>query len=133
MLPVSWQTIRLFVHVFAATVWVGGQFSLAALVPGLRKLSPDAPRAVGRRFAQLAWPAYGVLVATGIWNLLAVHATLTGAYGVTLMVKITVVALSGIAAWAHGVSKSRAGLAVWGALSGISAAAALFLGVMLHG
>jgi len=25
MLPVSWDTIRLFLHVLAATVWVGGQ------------------------------------------------------------------------------------------------------------
>jgi uncharacterized membrane protein len=25
MLPVSWDTVRLFLHVLAATVWVGGQ------------------------------------------------------------------------------------------------------------
>jgi putative copper export protein len=133
VLDVTLTTIRLFLHVLAATIWVGGQFTLAGLVPGLRQLSPDAPRAVGRRFAQIAWPAYGVLVATGIWNVLAVHPTLTGAYGVTLMVKILVVALSGISAWAHGISRSRTGLAVWGALTGISAVGALFLGVMLHG
>jgi len=29
MLPVSWDTIRLTLHVLAATVWVGGQFTLA--------------------------------------------------------------------------------------------------------
>src|SRR3954453_18544873 len=98
MLDVTVQTIRLFVHVLAATVWVGGQLTVAGLVPGLRKLSPDAPRAVGRRFARIAWPAYLVLVVTGIWNVLAVNATLTGAYGVTLMVKILVVALAGISA-----------------------------------
>jgi uncharacterized membrane protein len=37
MLPVSWDTIRLFLHVLAATVWVGGQLTLAALVPVLRR------------------------------------------------------------------------------------------------
>jgi uncharacterized membrane protein len=35
MLSVSWDTIRLFPHVLAATVWVGGQITLAALFPGV--------------------------------------------------------------------------------------------------
>ena len=133
MLDVRLQTVRLFLHVLGATVWVGGQLTLAGLVPGLRAISPDAPRTVARRFNQLAWPAYGVLVLTGIWNITAVHATWHGAYGVTLMVKIAVVALSGLSAWAHAVSRSPRGLAIWGALTGTSAIAALFLGVLLHG
>jgi hypothetical protein len=29
MLAVSWGTIRLFLHAAAATVWVGGQLTLA--------------------------------------------------------------------------------------------------------
>ncbi len=37
MLAVSWDTVRLFLHVLAATVWVGGQLTLAALVPVLRQ------------------------------------------------------------------------------------------------
>ena len=37
MLAVSWDTIRLFLHVLAATIWVGGQLVLAALVPVLRR------------------------------------------------------------------------------------------------
>ncbi len=37
MLAVSWDTVRLFLHVLAATVWVGGQLTLAALVPVLRR------------------------------------------------------------------------------------------------
>lgn len=133
MLSVHWSTIRLFLHVLAATVWVGGQLTLAGLVPGLRAISPDAPRTVARRFNLIAWPAFAVLVATGIWNLLAVHATMTGAYGVTLMVKLTVVALSGVSAFLHSVSKSKAGLALWGALAGLSAIAAVFFGILLAG
>jgi len=43
VLPVSWTAIRLFLHVLGATVWVGGQLTLAGLVPGLRRVSPDAP------------------------------------------------------------------------------------------
>jgi putative copper export protein len=133
VLSVHLHTVRLFLHVLAATVWVGGQLTLAGLVPGLRGISPDAPRTVARRFNRIAWPAYGVLVATGIWNITAVHATWTGRYGTTLIVKIVVVALSGISAAAHARSSSKAGLAVWGAVTGISALAALFLGVLLHG
>ena len=133
MLPVHASTIRLFLHVLAATVWVGGQLTLAGLVPGLRALSPDAPRAVARRFNRIAWPAYALLVATGIWNLLDTDAPFDGKYGATLMVKLTVVALSGVSAFAHSISKSKAGLAVWGALTALSALAALFLGIVLHG
>jgi putative copper export protein len=133
VLEVTVTTVRLFLHVLAATVWVGGQVTIAGLVPGLRSLSPDAPRAIGRRFARLAWPAYAVLVATGIWNVLAVDATWSGAYGTTLIVKISVVVLAGVAAFAHGVSRSRLGLAAWGALAAVASVAALFLGVLLHG
>jgi hypothetical protein len=49
------------------------------------------------------------------------------------MVKIAIVALSGLNAWAHAASRSALGLAVWGALTGAAALSALFLGVLLHG
>ena len=133
MLDVTERTIRLFLHVLAATIWVGGQITLAGLVPGLRGLSPEAPKATARRFAQLAWPAYGVLIVTGVWNILALDAPWTGPYGTTLIVKLAVVVLSGVAAWLHAVSKSRLGLAVWGSVTGLTAIGALFLGVLLHG
>jgi len=110
--PVGLSTVQLYLHVLAATVWVGGQITLAGLVPGLRAVSPEAPRTVARRFNVIAWPAYGVLIVTGVWNLVAAHATLHGRYGVTLIVKLIVVALSGISAWAHTVSRSPAGLAL---------------------
>jgi putative copper export protein len=58
--------------VLAATVWVGGQLTLAALVPVLRRVGPNAPRVAARRLNVVAWPAYGVLIATGIWNIAAV-------------------------------------------------------------
>ena len=133
VLPVSWTTIRLFLHVTAATVWVGGQLTLAGIVPSLRRISPTAPRTVGRVFAAIAWPAFAVLVATGIWNIVAVHVDWSSSYGTTLIVKLAVVGVSGLTALLHSRSTSRAGLAVFGALSGLSALAALFLGVLLAG
>jgi len=131
VLPISWDTFRVFLHVTAATVWVGGQLTLAGLVPGLRGISADAPRAVARRFNRIAWPAYGVLVVTGIWNIVDVAPTWDTEYGRTVMVKILVVVASGVAAFLHSIARSKAGLAAFGALSGLTALGALFIGVML--
>ena len=86
MLSVSWDTIRLFLHVLAATIWVGGQITLAVLVPVLRRLGAEIPRAAARRFNQVAWPAFGVLVITGIWNIAAVRGQIHGSYETTLVV-----------------------------------------------
>jgi putative copper export protein len=133
MLPVSWDTIRLFLHVLAATVWVGGQIVLAALVPALRGLGADIPRAAARRFNQVAWPAFGVLLITGIWNIAAVRSQVTGSYRTTLIVKLVVVIISGVTAALHARARRPAGLAVFGALTGLSALAALFLGILLAG
>jgi len=132
MLTVDVDTVRLFLHVVAATVWVGGQLTLAALVPALRLMGPDVPRAAARRFNLVAWPAYGVLVLTGIWNVLAVN-HMSASYRTTLIAKVAVVAASGITAVLHARSKRPAGLAIWGALTGLTALAALFLGVVLAG
>ena len=132
MLEVSSAAIRVFLHVLGATVWVGGQLTLAGLVPGLRALSPDAPRTVARRFNRLAWPAFGLLVATGVWNLVEIDVADTSTdYQVTVLVKLTVVAVSGVSAFLHSTARSKAMLAAMGALTGISALAALFLGVLL--
>jgi hypothetical protein len=46
-------------------------------------------------------------------------------------VKVLVVLVSGAAAAAHALSRSRAVLAAGGALAGVSALAAVFLGVQL--
>jgi len=131
MLPVSWATLRVFLHVTAATVWVGGQLTLAGLVPGLRALAPDAPRAVAQRFNRIAWPAFGVLVATGIWNIVDLSPEWDSDYGRTLMLKIAVVAASGVSAALHARARTRSALAMFGAASGLTALGALFLGVQL--
>ncbi len=133
MLAVSWDTVRLFLHVLGATVWVGGQLTLAALVPVLRALGTEVPRAAARRFNQVAWPAFALLVATGIWNIVADQAKITGSYRTTLVVKLVVVLISGVTAALHARARSAAGLAVFGALTGVSALAALFIGIMLAG
>ena len=134
MLSVGAATIRLYLHVLAATVWVGGLLTLAGLVPGLRALGPDVPRTVARRFNRIAWPAFAVLFVTGLWNLSETHVgDRSSEWIATLLAKLAVVALSGVSAALHTRAATKRGLAVWGALSGLSALLALFYGVQLHG
>lgn len=130
MLSLTWQTVRLFLHVLAATVWVGGQLTLAALVPALRAFDREVTRVAARRFNQVAWVAFAVLVATGVWNILALP-PMAGAYRTTLIVKLCVVAASGGTAYLHMRARGRTGPAVFGALTGVTAVGALLLGVML--
>jgi putative copper export protein len=124
------ETVRLFLHVLAATVWVGGQLTLAALVPALRGTAEGVTQVAARAFNRVAWPAFGVLVLTGIWNVAAADDN-SDAFQHTLMLKYTLVLLSGVTAFAHQRSKSTTGLAVFGALTGLTALGALFVGVWL--
>jgi uncharacterized membrane protein len=157
MLPVTTATVRLFLHVLAATVWVGGQLTLGAIIPALRPAADDPDpeaarvriRTVARRFQVVAWIAFAVLLLTGVWNLVALHVgDQSGEWLATLMVKLVCVAVSGIAAAVHILvaaphvraatteADRRKAAAFSGACEGVSvlfAVAALFLGVLLDG
>jgi len=127
---IDWETVRLFLHVLAATVWVGGQLTLAALVPALRGTAEGVTRVAARAFNRVAWPAFGVLVVTGVWNVVAVDDD-SAAFQHTLTLKYVLVLLSGVTAFLHQRATSTRGLAVFGAMTGLSALGALFVGVWL--
>ncbi len=131
MLETDASTVRLFLHVLAATIWVGGQLTLAGLVPVLRSVHPDAARLAAHRFNLLAWPAFVVLVATGAWNAYVEREELHGRYAATFTLKAAVVLLSGLAAFWHMRAGTPTRVALLGAVSGLSALAALFLGILL--
>ncbi len=136
MLPVSAATVRLFLHVLGATVWVGGQIALAGVVPVVRRAAgPDTVRLVARRFQQIAWPAFALLVATGVWNLLEVHiGDQDSEYLSTVAMKLVFVALSGVFAALHIVYRGKPALVgMFAALGLLFALAATFVGVQLHG
>ena len=142
----SLADLVLFVHIVAACVWIGGQITVAAVLPLLRG-DPGLIAAVGHRFARLAWTAFGVLVVTGVLNV-----TLMG-WGVgdlpstgpgrILLVKLGFVVLSGLAAAVHaGIQAPRrreamsqraysAGAAVLGSVALLSALAAALFGVLI--
>jgi putative copper export protein len=128
------DTLRLTLHVLAASIWVGGQFVMAGLVGPSRRLGPEAAQVLARAFARLAWPAYAVLVLTGFWNISTfTWSEQTTAWKTVLIVKIVIVALAGLGVLLHQRASSKAQLALWGAVGAIASVAALAMGILLAG
>ncbi len=125
------DTFRLFLHVLAASVWVGGQIVLAGLVPTLREVGPDAPRQVARAFNRIAWPAFGLLVVTGIWNLMVAMDRDDDISPSLFGLKMLLVLTSGAGAAIHIVGRSRAALAIGGAMAALGAVGAMYCGLAL--
>lgn len=133
MLSPDLDTLRLGLHLLAAAIWVGGQIVVAALLPTLRRAGDDVPRAAARAFSRVAWPAFAVLVATGIWNLVEVDLLDRDTdYQVTVFVKLLLVAAAAIAALVHAAGRSRRAIAPGGALGGLASIGAFALGVLLR-
>ena len=113
---------------------MGGQLTLAGLVPTARELGEGAARTLARAFARIQWPAYGVLLITGFWNVSATHAGQPRAWQVVLGVKIAVV-LRGRAGRlaAQPGPHARPGWPAGGRVTALASVAALALGVFLAG
>lgn len=79
-----------YLHLLAATVWVGGLITLAVVISGVRSVTDDRSvlAAIARRFAVLSWVAMTVLVATGL-----IQAASYG-WGGPLLVKVSLVLAS---------------------------------------
>jgi len=88
---------------------------------------------IANAFAKIMWPAFLVLLITGVWNVSATAKDQPTSWKIVLGVKIGVVLLSGLAAYLHSRSTSRRGLAIWGGVSGLSATAELVRRVFLAG
>lgn len=130
MLTINVDVVRLTLHVLAATIWVGGQIVLLALIGPLRRTAPAAIAPAARTFAWVAWPAFAVLIATGIW-LLAGAGQQSDAYKTTLMVKMVFVVLSGMGAALHTFVKNPALKGFWATVGLVSALCAVLLGVSI--
>jgi len=130
----AWTIIRLSLHVLAACVWVGGQLVLAGLVPTVRGISPDAPRKVAQAFARLSWPAFGLLIVTGVWNYLAIdHRVASTSWNVSFGIKMICVVISGLGAFMHVRASSPQAKGVFAGIGMAGTIAALVLGVALSG
>ena len=130
MLTIDLDVIRLTLHVLGATIWVGGQILLAALVGPLRRVAPQAVAPAARVFAWVGWPAFALLIVTGLWMLVGAGET-SPEFQTTLMVKLTLVALSGLGAALHTFAKSPALKGIWATVGLLSAVGAVLLGVSI--
>ena len=125
---------RLTLHVLAATVWVGGQLVLAGLIKTVRGLGADAPKRVAAAFGRLSWPAYWLLIATGVWNYLAInHAAASATWNVVFGVKMACVAVAGIGSYRHTKATTPRARGVWAGLGTLGSILALVLGVAISG
>lgn len=124
------NAFRLFLHVLAASIWVGGQLVLAGLVPTVRKYGTDATRQVARAFNRIAWPAFAVAVVTGLWNVFALP--LDDLRHPWIELKVLAVLLSGVGAALHQNAKGNTALlAAGGAMSTVFGVAAMYLGFLV--
>ena len=124
------DTIRISLHIAAVAVWVGGQLVVAAIVPKLRNDHRDALPLVAQGFARVAWPAFFIAIATGMWSLMAIDVgSTTSGYQVAMMLKVLAVLLSGAAAAVHSAGSSRAAKGAFGLVFALTA---LVLGVLIR-
>ena len=130
MLTIDLDVVVLTLHVLAATIWVGGQIFLMALVGPLGRVAPAGIAPAARTFAWVAWPAFGVLVLTG-GAMMAGAKDESDAYTMTLMVKLTFVLLSGIGAALHTFLKNPALKGISAGVGLVSALAVVLLGVSI--
>ncbi len=105
----SWFALNLVIHILAACIWIGGQATVAYLMPALHDM-PERAYALGLRFQKLAWSAFAILVLTGLGNMLFLHLgvsdLLHSRIGHLLDVKLILVLLSGGTALAHALLQS---------------------------
>ena len=131
----DWLTIlRLSLHVLAATIWVGGTLVLAGLIPTVRELGEGATLKVARAFGRMSWPAFWTLVATGVWNYLAVaHGTIAASWMIAFSVKMICVLVAGYGAYRHTRATSASARGMYAGVSALGSILALVLGVALAG
>ena len=128
------SVLRLSLHVLAATVWVGGQFVLAGLIGTVRTMGEGAPKKIARAFGRLSWPAYWLLIATGVWNYLAIdHEAASAGWNAAFGVKMLMVVLAGLGSYLHTKAKTPQMRGVYAGVASLASVAALVLGVAITG
>jgi putative copper export protein len=126
------DSLRLYLHVLSISVWVGGQITLAGLVPTIRQHSPQTLPFVARAFARLAWPAFFLAVFTGMWSIFDLDPSQQGsAFTVTFAVKFLLIVAGAIATLAHSRSDKKVVIALGGAIGLLTSLIAMFLGILL--
>ncbi len=125
---------RLSLHVLAATVWVGGQFVVLGLLPTVRTFGEDAPRKIAQAFGRLCWPAFWLLVATGVWSYLAIHHSHASAsWNAVFGIKMLCVVVAGVGTYLHTKASSPKRRGMFAGIGALGSILALILGVAIAG
>ena len=133
MLSPTADSIRLFLHVLAASVWVGGQIVLGGLVPKLRQVAPESLKVAANAFARIAWPAFAIVVVTGMWNILDIKVgDMSTEYQVSMFVHVLLAMAAAMFVVIHSVGKTKLALALGGALGLLTSLGAMFVGILLQ-
>ena len=133
MLSPTADSIRLFLHVLAASVWVGGQIVLGGLVPKLRQVAPESLKVAANAFARIAWPAFAVVVVTGMWNILDIKVgDMTSEYQITMFVHVLLAMAAAMFVVIHSIGQTKLALALGGALGLLTSLGAMFVGMLLQ-
>ena len=132
MISPTLDSIRVFLHLLGVAVWIGGQIVLAGIVPSLRTVAPQAMKTVAQGFARIAWPAFIVVVFTGMWGLANTDtSTESSEYMVTFGLKMLFVGIAVIATLIHSNGTSKAAKGIGGAASLLTSLLAAFAGVLM--
>jgi putative copper export protein len=133
MLSPTIDSIRLFLHVLAASVWVGGQIVLGGLVPKLRLVAPESLKVAANAFARIAWPAFAVVVVTGMWSILDITVgDMTSEYQITMFVHVLLAMAAAMFVVIHSIGQTKLALALGGALGLLTSLGAMFVGILLQ-
>lgn len=98
------DTVR-WLHLLAATVWIGGLITVGALVPALRKAGAERHhlQAMARQFGRISWVAMVVSIVTGAVQLTRIDVAggIDSTFGRTLFVKLLLVGAAAALALGH--------------------------------
>jgi putative copper export protein len=132
MISPTIDSLRIYLHILAVTVWVGGQFVLAGIVPSLRREATNALPVVAKGFAKVAWPAMILIVFTGAWGLGTIDVTQqSSSYMVTFSLKMLMVGIAIIATVIHSAGTSKLAKALGGAVGLLASLLAAYAGILL--
>jgi putative copper export protein len=132
MISPTIDSIRIFLHVLAVAVWVGGQIVLAGIVPALRKSASQSMPVVAQSFARIAWPAMVVIIFTGVWGLGSINVSdQSSAYLVTFGIKMLLVGVAIVATIVHSAGTSKASKAIGGAAGLLASLIAAYAGILM--
>lgn len=124
--------LRTSLHLLAVIIWLGGQIVMLGILPVLRSVGGDVPKRAAAAFGRIAWPAFAVAIATGIWNILAIDlGDVTTGYNAAFGIKLLLVVATGVCAAVHQSTDKPAIRGITGAVGFLASVGAFVLGVAM--